>query len=220
MGLANDIEPCHRRVPGIRLQQGGEDPDRGGLAGAVRPQEAKNAAFGNGEIQPIEGPNFRLASLVDLDEPFGRDRPRGAGLNHRRWPELGLCRSVLALRFQRQCRTIHEQWCPLSAFVGTPVRQTVPGYNAKSGTSSDPSHQVVERPVPRSTTHSPYTRKGNKASDYCLYVLGFNLWPRRSSARAGTPLGSRSKNARRRSRVRNPNARLGRGIGRRRLLVS
>ena len=58
------VEARHARHPGGRAQEGRQDADRGGLAGAVRPEEAEQLAGRDVEADAVHG--ARLA--VDLDE--------------------------------------------------------------------------------------------------------------------------------------------------------
>ena len=55
-------------------------------------------------------------------------------------------------------------WRLSERLSGKPYR----GITRTCGTASDPFHQVVERPEPKSTAQPPYTRNGNKASDCCV----------------------------------------------------
>jgi len=48
--LAQDVEPAHRRFAIARYQQSGQDPDGGGLTGAVGAEQAEDLAFRNREI--------------------------------------------------------------------------------------------------------------------------------------------------------------------------
>ena len=78
--LLDDVEAGHRRPPGVGLEQGGQDPDGGGLAGAVGPEQAEDGALGDGQVEAVESADLALAGLVDLDQAFGRDRVHGHGV--------------------------------------------------------------------------------------------------------------------------------------------
>ena len=69
-GVALHIEPGDPGRSRIGLEQGGEDPHRGGLAGAVGAQQAEHTARAHGEIDAVEGPN----RAVRLLEPLDNDR--------------------------------------------------------------------------------------------------------------------------------------------------
>ena len=70
VGLADDVEPGDLRAPGVGLQQGAQDPDDGGLAGAVGPEQPEDGALGDGEVDPAERGGLPEA----LDEPLDDDR--------------------------------------------------------------------------------------------------------------------------------------------------
>jgi len=93
--LAQHVDAGHLRVAGIRAQQGGEHPDRGGLAGAVGAEHAEHGAAAHRQVHPVQ----RLCRLESLAEPFrphheiahdpssslaGRVRPSGKEIAGRR----------------------------------------------------------------------------------------------------------------------------------------
>ena len=84
LGLPDHVEAGHRRPPGVRLEQGREDPDGRGLAGAVRAEQAQHRALLDGQVDAVEGADLGLAGAVDLDEAFGRDRSGHASLSRPR----------------------------------------------------------------------------------------------------------------------------------------
>jgi hypothetical protein len=53
-GLREHVEPRHRGRALVGLGEGGEDPDGGGLAGAVGPQHGRDGARGHGHVDPVE----------------------------------------------------------------------------------------------------------------------------------------------------------------------
>ena len=67
--LGGDVVPADQGGAGVGLQQGGENADRGGLAGAVRAEDAEDGAFAGGEVDPVEG----LGGAEALPEPLGLD---------------------------------------------------------------------------------------------------------------------------------------------------
>ena len=58
-----------RGAAGVRLQQGGQDPDRGGLAGAVGSEDAEDGALARGEVNAVQ----RLGGAETLLEALGLD---------------------------------------------------------------------------------------------------------------------------------------------------
>jgi hypothetical protein len=61
--LAGHVEAADPGGPGVRAQQGGQDPDGGGLAGAVRAEHAQHGARSRGQVHPVERQR--------VTEPFG-----------------------------------------------------------------------------------------------------------------------------------------------------
>jgi hypothetical protein len=55
--------PEYSRRAGVRVQQGGQHPDDGGLAGAVGTQQAVHHAGGHGQVDAIDSPG--LAEALD-----------------------------------------------------------------------------------------------------------------------------------------------------------
>ena len=53
--LADDVVPADPGGAGVGLQQGGQDADGGGLAGAVRAQHPEHAALSGSEVDPVQG---------------------------------------------------------------------------------------------------------------------------------------------------------------------
>ena len=74
VGLLDDVEAGDARAPAIRLEQGGEDPYRRRLAGAVGPEQAEDRAFLDGQVHAVEGADLMLPGAVDLDEALRVDR--------------------------------------------------------------------------------------------------------------------------------------------------
>ena len=62
--------PITRARAGVGLQQRGQDPHRGGLAGAVRAEQAEDGAGARGEVHAAQ----RLHRPVGLLEPLDDDR--------------------------------------------------------------------------------------------------------------------------------------------------
>ena len=54
VGLPHDVEARDLSPPGVWLQERGEDADRGGLAGAVRPEQPEDRTLPNLEIQAVQ----------------------------------------------------------------------------------------------------------------------------------------------------------------------
>ena len=69
-GLAGHVVAGHPGLAGVGAHQGGQDPNGGGLAGAVGAEEPEHGAGWDGQVQVLQG--------VDLPEglaqPFGLDR--------------------------------------------------------------------------------------------------------------------------------------------------
>ena len=80
-----DVQPGDPGAARVGLQQGREDPDGGGLAGAVRAEDAEDGALPGGQVDPGE----RLGLAEALGEAVGLDGVRharllclGAGCSH------------------------------------------------------------------------------------------------------------------------------------------
>ena len=69
VGLVDDVEAGHRPRALGGDGEGGEDADRGGLAGAVVAEEAEHGAGRHVEVEVAEGPEV----VVALAEPLGPD---------------------------------------------------------------------------------------------------------------------------------------------------
>ena len=54
VGIAHDIVAEDERLPGTGREEGGENAERGGLARAVRPDEAEEIALVDGEIERVQ----------------------------------------------------------------------------------------------------------------------------------------------------------------------
>ena len=68
--VAHDVEAGDARAARVGLEQGGEDPHRGGLAGPVGAEQAEDAARTSREVHAAEGAD----RPVGLLEPFDDDR--------------------------------------------------------------------------------------------------------------------------------------------------
>jgi hypothetical protein len=88
VGLRHDVVPEDRRAPGVGGDQGGEHPDRGGLARAVGAEHAVDGAGRPREVDTVDGAGVaeRLPQPAGLD---GQRRPCG-----HRSPHLGLLASI------------------------------------------------------------------------------------------------------------------------------
>jgi hypothetical protein len=69
-GLADHVEAGHPGPAAVGPQQGGQDPHRGGLAGAVGPEEPADRAFGDGQVEAVQG----VGRAVALAQALGQDR--------------------------------------------------------------------------------------------------------------------------------------------------
>ena len=79
--VPDDIEPKHRRVAAIWLQQRRQDADGRRLSRAVGSEQTQHGAFVNGQVESIQGADFVLASAINLHESFGdNDRSPAACL--------------------------------------------------------------------------------------------------------------------------------------------
>jgi hypothetical protein len=68
-GVADDVEARHAGAARVRLQEGREDADGRGLAGAVRPEHAEHGALGDAEVDAVERAHLpeRLHETIDGD---------------------------------------------------------------------------------------------------------------------------------------------------------
>ncbi len=69
-GSATHVDPVDQRRAGVGAQQRGEDPDRRGLAGSVRAEQAVDRATRDLEVDTAEGDVVAEA----LDQAGGVDR--------------------------------------------------------------------------------------------------------------------------------------------------
>ena len=69
LGVADDVVAADPGDAGVGAQQGGEDADGGGLAGAVRAEHAEHGALAGGQVDAGEG----LGVAEALGQPFGFD---------------------------------------------------------------------------------------------------------------------------------------------------
>jgi hypothetical protein len=76
-GVPHDVETGDPRVPGVRLQQGGEDPHQRRLARAVRAEQAQHPPGLNVQTHADErlDRTERLAQVLDLDHGVGPRQP-------------------------------------------------------------------------------------------------------------------------------------------------
>ena len=73
LGLLDRVEAGHRGVTRVRAQQRGDDAHGGGLAGAVRAEQAQHAALRDGQVKAVQRAHLVLARAIDLDEALGFD---------------------------------------------------------------------------------------------------------------------------------------------------
>jgi hypothetical protein len=64
LGLLDHVEPGHRGGALGGTQQGGEHPERGGLAGAVRAEESDDLTLGDVEVDAVDGADLLLLLAV------------------------------------------------------------------------------------------------------------------------------------------------------------
>nr|GID84448.1 hypothetical protein Ade03nite_33720 [Actinoplanes derwentensis] len=57
-GLPGHVETVDHSGPGIRPQQGGQDPDEGGLTRPVRPEQSEDAATRDVEVHTTQDLHF------------------------------------------------------------------------------------------------------------------------------------------------------------------
>ena len=69
-GFGDDVVAQHAGTPGVRAQQRGEHAHGGGLARAVRPEQAEHGAAADREVHAVERPGRpeALAQVLDLDD--------------------------------------------------------------------------------------------------------------------------------------------------------
>ena len=69
VGLLSDVVAEDARGSGVGLEHGGEDPDRGGLARAVGPQQAEDRTGRDLEVDPVQREHLAeaLGETLDLD---------------------------------------------------------------------------------------------------------------------------------------------------------
>ena len=74
VGLAHHVVAEDAGLAAVGPQQGGEHPHGGGLAGAVRAEDAVDRAGGHGEVDAVDGPGLaeRLHQARGLDREAGR----------------------------------------------------------------------------------------------------------------------------------------------------
>ncbi len=70
VALLQDVHSGYGRAAGVGLQERGQDPDRGGLAGAVGPEQAEHGSGLDFKVHSVE----RLDVAEVLGQPVGRDR--------------------------------------------------------------------------------------------------------------------------------------------------
>jgi hypothetical protein len=87
--VASHVDAQHRGQAGIRAEDRGEDAHGGGLAGAVRAEQAEDGAPLDLEVDPVEGDHVAevLDQALDSDDrPFLPARVAGTGGHHVRHP--------------------------------------------------------------------------------------------------------------------------------------
>ena len=73
VGIGGEVVAGDPDLAVIRLEQGGEDVDHGGLAGAVRPEQREHGAFGDGQVDTVED-HVGAERLADADRGDRRRR--------------------------------------------------------------------------------------------------------------------------------------------------
>jgi len=68
-GLADHVEAGDPGPAAVGPQQGGQDPHRGGLAGAVGAEQPADRALGDGQVEAVEG----VGRAVALAQPLGQN---------------------------------------------------------------------------------------------------------------------------------------------------
>src|SRR5512133_2929823 len=129
--LAHDVSPEHLGSPGVRLENRRQDPDRRGLAGAVRPEQTKDGARRDLEIDPVErghvvealgepiDPNGEIGHRLTAKSPSPTDRRASASSPPRRTWRASRRRSVAPASSRSRTYAINARWTPISAFATT-----------------------------------------------------------------------------------------------------
>src|SRR5690606_877256 len=86
IGLADDIVPEHPRGAAVGAEQRGEHADGGGLAGAVRAEDAVDGSGTDREVDAVHG----AGAAERLDEGGGLDG-EGGEIGGRRRPKVTAC---------------------------------------------------------------------------------------------------------------------------------
>jgi hypothetical protein len=86
VGGASHVGAGHHRPAAVGSQEGGEHPDRGRLAGAVRAEQAADGAGGDRQVEPVERPGVAEA----LVEALGLDRQQLVSHRHPRATQYGV----------------------------------------------------------------------------------------------------------------------------------
>jgi hypothetical protein len=73
LGMVADVDPGHAHPAPVGLQQGGQHPDEGGLAGPVGPEQPVDAAALHGQVEAVQRADRDLATehldqVLDLDD--------------------------------------------------------------------------------------------------------------------------------------------------------
>jgi len=71
VGMGEDVDPGDLDPTGIRLEQGGENANRRGLAGAVGSKQPQDRAALDLEIDPVEGAGRSERFFESLDDDGG-----------------------------------------------------------------------------------------------------------------------------------------------------
>jgi hypothetical protein len=90
--VGDDVVATDPGVPGVGLQQGGQHPHRGGLAGPVRAEQGQHAAPLRRDVHPGQ----RLGVPEALGQPLGLDHvahPCPTAVGH---PSLVICTTTVA----------------------------------------------------------------------------------------------------------------------------
>src|SRR5699024_2755296 len=80
-GVAHRVLPEHLGMAGGGPQQSEQDADRGGLAGAVRAEQAVHLTGGDGQVQPVQCADLAvvLDEVLDVDDGGHQGAPSGVG---------------------------------------------------------------------------------------------------------------------------------------------
>ena len=103
--VTHDVEPADLRSPAVGHEQGGQDADAGGLAGAVRAEQPEHGAVWDRQVDAVE----RLYLAIGLLQPLREDgclaypghlpRPYSrCNARPRDWRELHLCGILSVVR--------------------------------------------------------------------------------------------------------------------------